>query len=789
MRPHLPRGRATPLAPNPADLLNRSRFPGGGRPVVGSETVTRDSLIRGEGSRSTTSEAGSTFSSWTSSSTVTAADAKARVRNLQKEVEKARASVSPRSSRTGSLFRDACSTDLLFLIDTTGSMHSYIDAAKEQVQSIVTDIKATFLNEAEVRVAVVSYKDHGDHPNVEFLDFTPSAERVSEFLGSLTAGGGGGDTPEDVLGGVKQALNASWKQQTRCVIHIADAPPHGAGVLHDLIAAWDDYPFPGSEPHGLTYEPLIQKLIQLRINYALLRIKSSTDRMALAFGQVYKSSGASVKLHSSNFYHSQVNTGLGSTTIGASNVHGDLQFEEVQLGTTYSHLRHLVVRTVSTSVTRTAGRMSLALSTVPKGRLSTTTSGTSPSRGKTMDLSSVREDGSSDGSIKASSVPSLEKGPPQWSRPRWLDQTLVVEGFCPDMVLQTANSLNEMMHSDENIKLSVTQLTIHARSKPFAAGSVRLASYARTAASTSKFVVKSFKDGSKMLAHIAEDMRVQALCKSFALEFNGLLKIEPPIDFVMTTCLQSKASAGEEPDCLSLEPYLEGDYIKYNGNNMFVRVDAPGESNSFNQIAQAFSHFTFERSWGHFLVNDLQGVGHLLTDPAIQTRDPERFKLADTNLGEASFKFFFASHQCNAFCRELELKSNREMIISGSFQFRERWPAIEPTVCCSNKLCRRILRLSDSQDSPRFPSHHWCSACLPQLESSTVRWHCSAPGPDHEFDMSKFFHESQGQLPPRRCPEHTERDKTVSSAAAVGGGLWSKMKAGGPKRSISGRAW
>ncbi|KAH7350795.1 elongation factor-2 kinase EFK-1B isoform [Rhexocercosporidium sp. MPI-PUGE-AT-0058] len=786
--PALPSSSRSPIAPNPADLLSRARNPGAGRPpVVGSESITRDSLTRDKASRSVTSDAGSSWSSWTSSSssstaTVTAADAKARVRHLQREVEKAQADVSPRSERTGSLFREACSTDLLFLIDTTGSMYSYIKAAKEQVQSIVSDIKATFLNEAEVRVAVVSYKDHGDYPNIEFLDFTPSAERVSEFLGRLDADGGR-DTPEDVLGGVNQALNASWKQQTRCIIHIADAPPHGAGVLHDLGSSSDDYPSPGSEPHHLTYEPLIKKLIQLKVNYALLRVNALTDRMALAFGKVYSASGAGVKLLSSNTYCSQVKDGLGSTTLGASTLQADLQFEEMELGITYSHLRHLVVKTVSTSVTRTAGRMSLALGTTPKLSVA---SGKGKSRGMATDLSSIREDGSSGGSIKE---PSLEKGPPQWNRPGWLDETLVVEGFCPDMVLQTANSLNEMMHSDDNIKLSVTQLTIHARSKPFAAGSVRLASYARTSASTSKFVVKSFKDGSKMLAHIAEDMRIQALCKSFALEFNGLLNIEPPIDFIVTTCLQSKAKDGEEADCLSLEPYIDGEYVKYNSNSMFVKEDLPGEPDTFNQIAQAFSHFTFERSWGHFLVNDLQGVGHLLTDPSIQTRDPERFNLAVTNLGDAGFKFFFAVHECNSFCHKLELKSNREMLATGTFEFRERWPTIEPTVCCSNKLCRSIIRLADSQESTNFPGHHWCGACWPQLQSSTTRWICSAPGPDHEFEVSKFFYESQGQLTPRRCAEHTERDRSVSSAAAVGGSVWGRLKAGGPKRSISGRAW
>lgn len=722
------------------------------------------------------------LASTSTTSTFSAADAKARVRHLQREVERAKADVPQRA--TGGLFKAACSADLLFLIDTTGSMYSYINAAKEQVRSIVDDIKNSFLNESEVRVAVVSYKDHGDLPNIEFLDFTPSADQVFQFLGRLNASGGA-DAPEDVLGGVYQALNVSWKQQTRCIIHIADAPPHGAGVLHDMGDGSDHYPHPGSEPHGLTYEPLLKQLIQLDVNYALLRVNSSTDRMALAFAQVYATSNADAKLLPSNIYSTQVNgmysksrSGLWS---GASTKHADLQFEEMELGTTYSQLRHLVVRTVTTSVSRTAGRMSLALSTVPRRSAA-------GGKGKSMatDLTAIREDEGSGGSAREVY---FEKDPPQWDTPGWLDETLEVEGFCPDMVVQSANSLNEMMNADENIKLSVTQLTIRARSKPFAEGSVRVASYARTAASTSKFVVKSFKDDSKMLAHLAEDMRIQALCKAFALEFNGLLKIEPPIDFIVTTCLQSKAKVGSEGGCLSLEPFIDGEYIKYNNNSMFVKEDSLDEPDPFNQIAQAFSHFTFERSWGHFLVNDLQGVGHLLTDPAIQTVDHERFKLAETNLYEEGFKFFFVSHECNSICRKLELKSNREMVVSGNYEFRERWPAIEPTVCCSNKLCRRIVRLASTHESDKFPSYHWCSTCWPQLQSSMVRWICMAPGPNHEFDMSKFFYESQGQLAPRRCPEHVEKDKSVSSAAVVGGSLWSRMKAGGPKRSIAGRSW
>lgn len=63
---------------------------------------------------------------------------------------------------------------------------------------------------------------------------------VKRFVSSL-ATGWGKDFPEDVLGGIQQAINASWKQKTRCIIHLGDAPPHGRN-LHDFDDGSDDYP-------------------------------------------------------------------------------------------------------------------------------------------------------------------------------------------------------------------------------------------------------------------------------------------------------------------------------------------------------------------------------------------------------------------------------------------------------------------------------------------------------------------------------------------------------------------
>ena len=348
---------------------------------------------------------------------------------------------------------------------------------------------------------------------------------------------------------------------------------------------------------------------------------------------------------------------------------------------------------------------------------------------------------------------------PQWEKKGWFNETLTLEGFSPDVGVHGASTLNDMMEDDENIKMSITELTVNKRSKPFAQGAMRVAAYARTKDSKNRFVVKSFKKQGKKLAHLAEDMRCQALCKAFALEFSALVGEESSLDFIVTTCLRSKGRGAARDEHLSLEPLIEGTYIKYTNNTSWVNRDNPDDP--INLAAQAFSHFTFERSRGRFLVSDLQGVGRLLTDPAIHTRDEQRFKLSDTNLGREGFKFFFSSHECNDLCHKLKLQINRSMFVSGIYIFRDDWPDMGNVVCCSNKLCGKILQVGSRSTlvAKEYPGHHWCSMCFHQLNAQTSLLCVSDEGPQHEFKVSRFFYESQGRTVPRLCGQHREEEK------------------------------
>lgn len=595
-------------------------------------------------------------------------------------------------------------------------MEPYLEGIKGQFASLIHDIKAAF-KEDQVRIAMVGYRDHSDTPEIEFLDFTLSTEEICSFLNNLDAIGGD-DTPEDVLGGINQALMANWKQETRWIIHIADAPPHSC-KLHDFYDFCDRYFEPGSEPHGLIYEPLLKQMIRLEINYALIRINDFTDRMVFEFFKAYNAVSAQVQLFNNNRFYSQAcsmpkgfRRSFWDEQSSIRRTKVTLQFKEVLLEDHVCPFK----RSVLNMLTASASRVEEYEDVIKTG---------------------------------------LEKIPPQWGNRTCFEETWKAEGFSAEVI--NADTLEEMMEHDDNIKISAISLEIFKRSQPFAQGARRQVFNAHTAASSNHFVIKTVEQGGNWLAYFFEEMRCRCLCKAFALEFNVMVNLPYPIDFAVATCLQSKKG-----EYLSLEPFIEGNFMGYNNNRGFVNKILADIS---NRAAQGFSHFTFERSRGQFLVSNIRGVGGTLTNPSIHTRDPGRFQLRGTNLGEDGFKFFFSTHKCNDVCHMLRLKNRAKNIMLGTCNFSRRWPPV-PAACCSNMLCRKAMHRSAAQKSDGFPGYQWCNGCLKQLSQSVVTLACQEPGSHHDYEVSRFFYESQGQKIPQKCPKHRYELTTSSRITA-----------------------
>ena len=112
----------------------------------------------------------------------------------------------------------------------------------------------------------------------------------------------------------------------------------------------------------------------------------------------------------------------------------------------------------------------------------------------------------------------------------------------------------------------------------------------------------------------------------------------------------------------------------------------------FDLTAQAFSHYTFERSKGDMLVTNLRRIGSHFVDPTIHTKDDKRFSYSETNLSSEGIEMFFETHRCNDVCRRLRLSLHKNNPMDYSLFFSEtpnRTKSIQLSYC-SNSLCQAI---------------------------------------------------------------------------------------------------
>jgi hypothetical protein len=160
-------------------------------------------------------------------------------------------------------------------------MDGYIASAKNSINVIVDRVKSTNCS-ANLRLAIVGYRDIRDTKRFEVLDFGSSVEMFKNFLSKLEATSGA-DTPEDLAGAIaiQQANHLSWSQPTRMVFVIADAPCHGT-EFHNYE---DSYPM-GSPGIDIISEldSLQQKVGDNEsMSFTFGRITKKTDEMIQRF--------------------------------------------------------------------------------------------------------------------------------------------------------------------------------------------------------------------------------------------------------------------------------------------------------------------------------------------------------------------------------------------------------------------------------------------------------------------------------------------------------------------------
>lgn len=118
--------------------------------------------------------------------------------------------------------------DVVFVLDTTGSMTGLIQTAKDKIWSIATTM-ASAQPTPEIRIGLVAYRDRGDHYVTKVVDLSDDLDSVYATLMDFQADGGG-DTPESVNQALYDAVHkVSWSQDPQAyqvVFLVGDAPPH-----------------------------------------------------------------------------------------------------------------------------------------------------------------------------------------------------------------------------------------------------------------------------------------------------------------------------------------------------------------------------------------------------------------------------------------------------------------------------------------------------------------------------------------------------------------------------------
>lgn len=128
--------------------------------------------------------------------------------------------------------------EMVFVLDTTGSMGGLIDGAKQRIWGIINDVmqKPT---KPRVRVGLVAYRDNGDDYVTKLLPITEDLDKAYTTLMDYRAGGGG-DTPENVRKALAEGVRgAGWSKARRglaqIVFLVGDAPPQNYAQEPDVL--------------------------------------------------------------------------------------------------------------------------------------------------------------------------------------------------------------------------------------------------------------------------------------------------------------------------------------------------------------------------------------------------------------------------------------------------------------------------------------------------------------------------------------------------------------------------
>ena len=180
------------------------------------------------------------------------------------------------------------SLDLLYIMDTTGSMEGYVNATKIGLIDIMEKIISCCNEMVNINLGFIGYKDVAEIKTKEYvdIDFTKDHFEVKDKISKIIVGGGE-DTAEDVAFAFEKALEKKWGDESiKFAILVCDAPCHGLDY-HD-IDLMDDYP--NGVPNRRKIEDLVTELYNKNVSLCCVKLSETTNIMYSLFESIYKQS-------------------------------------------------------------------------------------------------------------------------------------------------------------------------------------------------------------------------------------------------------------------------------------------------------------------------------------------------------------------------------------------------------------------------------------------------------------------------------------------------------------------
>lgn len=164
--------------------------------------------------------------------------------------------------------------DLMFVVDTTGSMSDELQYLEEELKDVIDQVRKQNEQVFDMRLSANFYRDEGDAYVVRPFPFTADVDQVISQIAAQHADGGG-DYPEAIDAALEDAINEhDWRTEARArlLFLVLDAPPHNEPkVIQNLQALTAE-----AARQGIRIIPLASSGVDAQTEYMMRFIAAAT---------------------------------------------------------------------------------------------------------------------------------------------------------------------------------------------------------------------------------------------------------------------------------------------------------------------------------------------------------------------------------------------------------------------------------------------------------------------------------------------------------------------------------